>query len=160
MERQTDRLSVKDGEPVDLYRAIEVGYIIECFFPEQVWKRHTPTPPRRKPAKHTQPGRICAMCIAFCTGLNTNYTPKRSSQLFRVLTQMTHRKYRLVTPPELCGPHPRGQLIPLRSCRWADAEWSARPSLLRTHSGNEQALCRRYGRDASESSSAITPGRL
>lgn len=28
----------------------EVWYVIECSLPEQVWKRHTPTPPRRKPA--------------------------------------------------------------------------------------------------------------
>lgn len=102
------------------------------------------------------------LCDVHCLQhwLETDYTPKRSSQFFRVLTQMIQRKYGLVMPPELCGLHPRGQLIPLRSCRWADAEWSARPSLLRTHSGNEQALCRRYGRDASESSSARTPGRL
>ena len=82
---------------------------------------HTNTATQKTSKTHATWSYLCDVhCLLHW--LNTNYTPKRSSQLFRVLTQMTHRKYRLVTPPELCGPHPRGQLIPLRSCRWADAE--------------------------------------
>ena len=47
--RPTDSLWKMESPSICIVR-YEVGYIIECFFPEQVWKRHTPTPPRRTPA--------------------------------------------------------------------------------------------------------------